>query len=175
LLSPSLARLRAPAYAILASAILFQFLEILVRAWPFRIHATAWRLGLVAAAIGQTGILLFTLLLAALIAVSIEDRGATLAVAVISWIFAMLFLVGGALFALDVLQFRGQVPGALADQYGVGSSWVAARLAVTIVLLIWLAVAAMAVARGFARQHASASMAGTPLVSATPRTQRVQQ
>lgn len=175
MLSQSSARLRAPAYAILASVILFQFLEIIIRAWPFRIHAAAWRMGLIAAAIGQTGMLLVVLLIAAALAVSAEDRVVTVTVAAVSWVFAILFIVGGLLFALDVLQFRGQVPGALADQYGVGSAWVGARLIVTIGLLIWLAVATMRAARGFARPSSSHALAGAPLMSPSQRTQRVQQ
>jgi hypothetical protein len=151
-------RLRLPGYAIMTMLIVSQLVDVTVRSSPFRLHSPAWRLGYLSATAGESNILLVALFLMSMIAAVAEDAIANYAIAAVSWVLSLVFLVAIVFFGLDVLQFRGQVPGALAEQYGRGSIWIGLRLAIAVGLLILLGVTALRIAR---TSHRSAG-AGAP-------------
>jgi hypothetical protein len=142
-------RLRPPGYAIMAMLTLGQFVDVAVRSSPFRVHSPAWRLGYVSATTGDSSMVLVALFLALLIAAIAEDRRGAYVIAATCWVLCLGFAVAIALFGLDVLQFKGQVPGALAEQYGVGSAWITVRMVIAVGLFMLLGLAALRLARAF--------------------------
>ena len=170
-------RLRLPGYAIVAMLVVSQLGDVAVRSSPFRVHSPAWRLGYVSATASESSIVLVALFLMLFVAAIAEDRIGALVTAAASWVFALVFALALILFALDVVQFKGQVAGPLAEQYGVGSAWIGARIAIAVVLFIVLAFASLRLAKAFAGRRcvAPADVAIPDRVRGTPpkATQRV--
>ena len=132
------------------------FVEVAVRSWPFRLHSPAWRLGYLSATAVESSIVLVALFLALLIAAIADDRIGASLVGGASWVLSVLFVVGSIVFGLDVLQFKGEVAGPIAAQYGVGAGWVIARMTIAIILFALLGIASLRVARTFERRSAGA-------------------
>ena len=167
-LASSARRLRAPGYVIIGTLTLLQLIEIEVRSWPFRIHSPAWRLGFVGTAAGAVGTPLLGLLLILAIAVASDDRAAAYAVSLVSWIAMALCIAALGMFALDVLQVKSDVAASLAGQYDVGSSWVAVRLVVAIVLFVVLGVSAWRAAKSAERHRALQEPVGRSSLLVSP-------
>ncbi len=167
LTNTSAQRLRLPGYAILAMLIVSQLVEVAVRSSPFRMHSPAWRLGYVSAVAGESSMVLVALFLMLLIAAFAEDRAGAFVIAGACWLLSLLFVVAIALFGLDVLQFRGQVSGALAEQYGVGSAWIAVRMVIAVILFVVLALSSLRLARSFGSRAAAGPVNGS--LAAHPR------
>ena len=161
-------RLRFPGYAIAAMLIVSQLVDIAVRSSPFRVHSPAWRLGYVSATGNESNIVLVALFLILLIAALTEDRIAALVTAGAASVLGLIFAVALIVFALDVVQFKGQVAGPLAEQYGMGAAWIGARIAIAVVLFFVLAIASLRVARTFAGRRSVA--AADPAIAGRVRT-----
>jgi hypothetical protein len=146
-------------YLVMATLLLIQFIDLGIRAWPFRLHSPAWRLGLIGTAAGGMGAQLLALFVIFALAIVFEDRAAAFGVAVLSALSGVFSAIAVVAFSLDVLQVKNEVQASLADKYDIGSVWVILRLVIGAVLFLVLAVSAWRTARGIARQRVAA---GTP-------------
>ena len=161
-------RLRAPGYLIMGTLILMQLIEIVVRSSPFRTHSPTWRLGFIGSAAGAVGTPLFGLLIILAIAVATDDRAAAYAVSLASWLAMALCIAALGVFALDVLQVKNDVGSSLAGQYDVGSSWVAIRMVVAVVLFVVLGVSAWRAAKSAERHRALHEPVGKSALLVSP-------
>lgn len=146
-------------YWFMATLLVMQVVDLVLRAWPFRVHSPAWRLGLISAGASTMNGELLVLFVVFGLAVVFEDRMAAFVVSVLSALTAVFCVVAVGAFALDVLQVKNEVQASLADKYDVGSIWVILRLVIATVLLLVLAVSAWRTAKGIARHRTAA---GTP-------------
>ena len=152
----------------MGTLILLQLIEIEVRSWPFRAHSPTWRLSLIGTIAGSLGTPLFGLLIILAIAVATDDRAAAYTVSFVSWLSAAACAAGIAVFALDVLQVKNDVASPLAGQYDVGSSWVAVRMSVAVLLFVVLAVSAWRAAKSAERHRALQEPIGRSALLVSP-------
>jgi len=61
-LSESARRLRVPGYLVMAAITIVQVVDVGIRAWPFRLHSPAWRLGVIGFAANAVGTPMLALL-----------------------------------------------------------------------------------------------------------------
>ena len=132
-------------------------LELYIRASPFRIHSPAWRLSLVGNASGAISAPILGLFFMFAIAVAAEDKGVSYMVSSLSGLAAVLTLAATGLFALDALQMRNQVQANLAESYGLTSAWIAAKLIISIIVLVALSIGAFRAAQGTKRSASQPS------------------
>jgi len=92
-LSESARRLRVPGYLVMAAITIVQVVDVGIRAWPFRLHSPAWRLGVIGFAANAVGTPMLALLAILAIAVGVGDRGITYLVASLSAIAGALCLL----------------------------------------------------------------------------------
>jgi hypothetical protein len=156
----------------MAALILMPFVELGIRAWPFRIHSAAWRLGFLGGGASLLVTPLLALYLIFIIAALADDRLVEYLVAALAAIGTVLCLGVAAFFALDVLQMKGQVASTAASQYDLTSMWIIARILIVSVLLTILAFASMKAARNAPRRASAAPSrtSGGLLISATRAT-----
>jgi hypothetical protein len=141
----------------MASMIVMPLIELYIRASPFRIHSPAWRLSLVGNISGAISAPILGLFLMFAMAVVAEDKGVTYLVSSLSGLAAVICLGVTGLFALDALQMRNQVQANLAESYGLASSWVAAKLIVSVIVLLVLSISAVRAAQGVKRSTSQTS------------------
>lgn len=153
----------------MALMIVQPLLELYIRSSPFRIHSPAWRLSLIGNASGAISAPILGLFLIFAIAVAADDRGVAYLVSSLSAACAVVTIAATGLFALDALQMRSQVQANLSDSYGLASSWIAAKLVMSIVVLIVLAVCALRAAQGAKRPTSQATGKSSVLVGASAR------
>lgn len=137
--------------------IVLPLMELYIRASPFRIHSPAWRLSLVGNISGAISAPILGLFIMFAIAVAAEDKGVTYLVSSLSGLAAVSCLGVTGLFALDALQMRNQVQASLAESYGLTSSWIAAKLIFSVVVLVALSISALRAAQGAKRSTSQAS------------------
>jgi hypothetical protein len=117
----TLRRLRVPACLLAALLSVLPVMEILVNAWPVRIHDPAWRLAAVGIGAGGLATLLLALFLILVVGSLGDSPVGAWIVAGICALVAMVCVVGAFAFALDSLQVRAQVLPAMANRYGLAS------------------------------------------------------
>lgn len=141
------------------SMIIQPLLELYIRASPFRIHSPAWRLSLIGNAAGAISAPLLGLFFMLAIAVAAEDKGVAYAVSSVSGLAAVLCLAATGLFALDALQMKNQVVANMSNSYGLESAWIAAKLIISVVVLVVLSISALRAAQGTKRSASPSSSA----------------
>ena len=149
----------------MATMIVMPLLELYIRAAPFRIHSPAWRLSLVGNISGAISAPILGLFLMFAIAVVAEDKGVTYLVSSLSGLAAVACLGVTGLFALDALQMRNQVQASLAESYGLTSSWIAAKLIISVIALVVLSLSALRAAQGVKRSTSQTSVKSSVLVA----------
>jgi hypothetical protein len=137
---------RIPAYLVTAYMALGSFLDILVSRWPVLGHDLRWRLTFESAVTGASGTEMLAVLLFVAFAWAAADHFALAVGFAVALITGVLYLCGGAIFVLDVLQVRGQVTADQVSRYQVGAAWTLGRMLFTGSMLLLLAVLAF---RGF--------------------------
>jgi len=163
---------------VMALIIVQPLLELYIRSSPFRIHSPVWRLSLVGNASGAISAPILGLFLMLAIAVAVDDRGVSYLVSSLSALGGVFTLAGTGMFALDALQMRSQVQANLSESYGLASSWIAAKLVMSVIVLIALAISAFRAAQGAKRSTSSqvsgksssvlVGTAGRPVVGVRP-------
>jgi len=153
----------------MALMIIQPLLELYIRSSPFRIHSPAWRLSLIGNASAALSAPILGLFLMFAIAVAADDNGVSYLVSSLSALAAVVTIAATGLFALDALQMRNQVQANLSDSYGLASSWIAAKLIMSVIALLVLAVAALRAARGAKRLVSPAPGKTSVLVGAAGR------
>ena len=146
-LSESARRLRVPGYLVMAAITIVQVVDVGIRAWPFRLHSPAWRLGVIGFAANAVGTPMLALLAILAIAVGVGDRGITYLVASLSAIAAALCLLGTGVFALDALQMKSQIQASLSHQYDMASYWLVIRVMIAALVFAVIGVTAFRVAK----------------------------
>jgi len=153
----------------MATMIVMPLLELYIRAAPFRIHSPAWRLSLVGNISGAISAPLLGLFLMFAIAVAAEDKGVAYLVSSLSGLAAVACLGITGLFALDALQMRNEVQASLAESYGLTSAWIAAKLIVSVIALVVLAISALRAAQGVRRSAQTTVKSSSVLVAGAGR------
>jgi hypothetical protein len=164
--SESARRLRVPGYLVMAAMTVVQVADVVIRAWPFRVHSPAWRLGAIGFAANAVGTPMLTFLVILAIAVAMGDRGVAYLVSSLSALSAALCLLATGVFALDALQMRGQAPANLSHQYDVASFWLVIRVLIAALVFMVIGVTSLRVAKGVRREtpRTGATGTGSPLV-----------
>jgi hypothetical protein len=157
-------RLRWPGYLVMASTTIVQVLDVGIRAWPFRIHSPAWRLGVVGFAANAVGTPMLAFLVILAIAVFSGDRGVTYFISALSGLAAVLCLFAIGVFGLDAMQMKGQVQASLSHQYDVASFWLVIRVLISAIMFAVLAVSALRVGKTVRREAIRTPVKGAPLV-----------
>jgi len=134
---------RGAGYFVAFTTLVTQFVELMLRSWPVRIHSAAWRLGFVGGMSGLVMVTLLMLLVAFAIANFADDRLTTVIVSALSFVSAVVYVFAGGMFGLDVLEMRNQVQMSVAQQYDVTSAWVLVRLLLGVAGFLILAIAAL--------------------------------
>jgi len=159
--SDSARRLRIPAYLIMATTTVIQLVDVAVRAWPFRLHSPAWRLGVIGFAANAVGTSMLALLVILAIAIAVGDRGVAYVTAGVSALAGALCVVITAVFALDAVQMKTQVQANLAGQYDMASAWLVVRLVIGAVMLLLLAVSGFRIAKTVRRETPRSGVKGS--------------
>jgi hypothetical protein len=154
---------------VMASMIILPLIELYIRASPFRIHSPAWRLSLVGNASGAISAPILGLFFMFAIAVAADDKGVSYLVSSLSGLAGVLCLAATGLFALDALQMRNQVQANLSDSYGLASTWIAAKMIISVIVLIALSVSALRAAQGSRRSTQASGKPSSVLVGAAGR------
>ena len=145
--SESARRLRAPAYFVMAATTFVQITDVAIRAWPFRMHSPAWRLGVIGFAANAVGTPMLAFLVILAIAVAAGDRGVAYLIATLSALAAALCLLATGVFALDAMQMKGQVSASLAQQYDMASYWLVIRILISALVFAVIGISALRVAK----------------------------
>jgi hypothetical protein len=168
--SESARRLRIPGYLIMWTVTIVQLVDVVIRAWPFRIHSPAWRLGVIGFAANAVGTTMISFLVILGIAVAVGDRGVSMLVAAVSAVAAVLCLLATGIFTLDALQMKGQVDPNLSHQYDLSSFWLVARVLVAVLIFGILAMSAFRISKALRREIPRTNVkGGAPLVVGTAR------
>ena len=159
-------RVRIPGYLIMATMLIGPIVDLWIRSSPMRIHSPAWRLGLLSAGASTIAMPLLALFVMFAIAAAAEDRGVSYLVSSLAAAAAGLCVLAAGVFILDALQMKGQVQANLADNYSVGTAWVAIRLLVSAAIFLVLAVSAFRTAGSASRRTAAPQAVKAPGVLA---------
>jgi hypothetical protein len=162
--------LRIPGYLVMAATTIVQLVDVGIRAWPFRIHSPAWRLGVVGFAANAVSTPMLALLVILAIAVAVGDKGITYLVSALATFTAALCLLAIGVFALDALQMKGQIEANLSHQYDVASYWLVIRVLIAGLVFIVIGVSAFRVGKTVRRDLPRATpKGGSPLVVGSSR------
>jgi hypothetical protein len=167
--SAQLVYLRAAGYFIAFATMAVQLVELVLRAWPVRLHSAAWRLGFISNTAGIELTMFLMILLVLGIAVYSDDRPLTFAVCAVSWSTAVLYLAFTGAFAMDVLQMRNQVQMSVSQQYDVTSVWTTIRLIIGSVGFALLGLGGLRSIRSAQRSAPRPGQRGGTLVVGTGR------
>jgi hypothetical protein len=157
-------RLRVAGYYIGIVVLVAQVTELVLAAWPARIHSPSWRITFVGGAANTVFMTLLVMFIMTSIAVVAVDRRFAFVMATLSALAAVTFLVLSGVFALDAIQMRNQVRQALADRYDFASAWVFARQIIGAVGFGILSVAAFRSARAIKPDAARPTPKGTGFI-----------
>jgi hypothetical protein len=158
-------QVRIPTYIITAYMALGSVLDVLVTTWPVHAHELRWRLTFQGLITGASGTELLAVLLFLAVAWAALDNVALAVGFAYSLIAGVLYLCAAGIFALDVLQVRGQIAPNQISQYHLGAGWTVARMLFTAVTLGLLAAMAFRALRSVTRaERAVAGPAGTLIV-----------
>jgi hypothetical protein len=112
-------RIRLPALLIVAYLGLGSVVEVLVAAWPVRVHDVNWRLSALNSAAGATGTeLLALLILVVVMQLSMSVAGLWTALCA-SILVALAYLAAFGTFGLDGLQMRARIPADQIHRFGI--------------------------------------------------------
>ena len=168
--SESVRRLRIPGYLVMAATTIVQLVDVGIRAWPFRVHSPAWRLGVIGFAANAVGTSMLALLVILAIAVAVGDKGVTYLVSSLAAFAGVLCLLATGVFALDALQMKGQIQASLSHQYDLASYWLVIRVLIAALVFIVIAVSAFSVGKTVRRDAARPTVkGGSPLVVGSSR------
>jgi hypothetical protein len=142
-----MSRLRSAGYYIGVAVLLAQVIDILLAAFPWRVHAPTWRIAFITSTASVSFTALLTMFILTTIAVVASDRRIAFVLAALSAMIAIGFLGLAGTFALDALQMRNQVRQQMAAQYDYASTWVLARELIAMVGFIVLSIGAFRGAR----------------------------
>ena len=134
-------QLRRAGYFIAIVTIIVQLTEVMLRAWPFRLHSPAWRISIVSSTTSTALTVLFMTFVLIAIAILAGDRPLTLVFSGFATLAAISFLVLSATFILDALQMRNQVQVSVSRRYDLTSVWELTRLLMGLVGFTMLALA----------------------------------
>jgi hypothetical protein len=154
----------------MAMTTVIQLVDVAIRAWPFRLHSPAWRLGVIGFAANAVGTTMLALLVILAIAIAVGDRGVAYVAAGVSALAGALCLVIAVVFSLDAVQMKTQVQANLANQYDMASVWLVVRMVIGAMMLLLLAVSGFRIAKTVRREAPRSSMKGSgSLVVGTAR------
>jgi hypothetical protein len=145
-------RIRVPAFLIVAFLSVGSIVEVLVAAWPLRLHDVSWRLGIMNSAAGATGTELLALLILIVVAQMAESRAGLWTGFGYSILGAITYLGGAGMFVLDALQMRGRVPPAEVHRFDVAIGWALLRFGFAELVFLGFAACALAAARALGRE-----------------------
>jgi len=137
---------RIPAYIVTAYMALGSLFDILASTWPIHGHDLRWRLAFESLVTGASGTEMLAVLLFVVFAWAAADHIGLAIGFGVALVIGVLFLCGGAIFALDALQVRGQIAADQVGRYQLGMAWTLGRMLFSGSMLILLAVLAF---RGF--------------------------
>ena len=160
-LSEPARRLRLPGYLVMAAMTIVQVVDVGIRAWPFRVHSPAWRLGVVGFAANAVGTPMLTFLVILAIAVVAGDRGVAYLIASLSALGAAFCLLATGVFALDAMQLKGQVQASLSHQYDVASFWLVARVLIAALVFIVIGITSYRLAKTVRRDMPRQAVKGS--------------
>jgi hypothetical protein len=112
----------APAYFVASLLILFPLLDTVLSIWPLQMGEVSWRFGAVGLFSRAVMTPLLGLLLAFAVAVLLEHRLMTRAIAVVGGLTALAIAGVSILFVLDALQMRAQVRPEAKTAFDVASA-----------------------------------------------------
>lgn len=157
-------RLRGAGYFIAIATIFVQCTEVILRAWPFRLHSPAWRISVVSSTTSIVlTVLLMTFVLMA-IAILAGDRRLSLLFSGFAALAAMSLFVLSGLFVLDALEMRNQIQVSVWRQYDITSLWALIRVLMGVAGFVMLAMAGLRSASAMGRQTAPQPTKGGILI-----------
>ena len=157
-------RLRRAGYFIVLATIFVQCTEVILRAWPFRLHSPAWRISFVSSTTNVVlTVLLMTFVLMA-IAILAGDRRLSLLFSGFAALAALSLFVLSGLFVLDALEMRNQIQVSVSRQYDITSLWALIRVLMGVAGFLMLAMAGLRSAIATGRQTARQTKKGRTLI-----------
>ena len=136
--------------------------ETLIGVWPLQLGDAAWRYG-------ATGLLsqalmtpLLGLLLAVYLAVYVQHRALSWALAVVSGLVAVFMIAVIPLFLLDMLEMRAQVGDAVTAAFDVATGFALLKMGAAVLVCFVMARGARSAAQGMRKRTATKA----PFVSA---------
>jgi hypothetical protein len=157
-------RLRFAGYYVGIVVLMAQVTEIILTAWPARVHSPTWRIAFVGGAARTVFLMLLVMFILTVVAVVAADRRFAFVLAALSVIAGVTFLVLSGVFALDAVQMRNQVRQPLADQYDFASAWVFIRQIIGVIGFAVLGMGAYRSARAIRLEARRATPKSTGLV-----------
>ena len=146
-------------YGVGAMLIISPLLEVLLRIWPFKPAALAWRFG----AMGTVGNSLLWPVIGTVVLALVADwlkHPRVLRVVALGSLFAALLLLSLlGLFTLDAVQLRAEVNPGVAAEYDLSTGKIVIGYLLAIGMEMWLARNALRAARGAGRARQEAAPA----------------
>jgi hypothetical protein len=142
---------RVPAYIVTGYLAFGSIIDMMVSAWPVRLHELTWRLGFDGLIAGASGSQLLVTLLFLVFAWAASDRVALGFGFAYALIASVSYFCGAGVYILDALQIRAQVDPAQMTRFEIGAGWTFARMAFSALMFAAFAIMAFRAFRGLAR------------------------
>jgi hypothetical protein len=114
--------LRAPGYFILAMAVVFPLVELVLSVSPWHPTAVMWRFGVMGLAASAAGTPLTALFFIYALALLAGDRNVVRVVCAVAAVIAVVLILGAGGFVLDVLQMKARVKPEALRQFKYASA-----------------------------------------------------
>ena len=163
-------QLRRAGYFIAFLTIFILVAEVLLRAWPFRLGSSAWRLGIASSVSSIVPTLLLMAFVLIAMAIFAGSRRLSITFSGLAFFAAICFLALFGAFVLDTLELRNQVRVSATRQYDITAAWTLIRVLVGLVGFVMLGVASLRSAIAARQQTARQTQKGGTLIAGSTPT-----